>query len=325
MPEDRNVRPSLSLPLAVALTAAVSPSAFAGPLTAATILSDFNAVIYRNGTTQSDIEGAAAIGGNFSGATVFNNPAAGQSQPNGFGALTVFGNTSGNPLNLDNGASAYVGGTKGATVNFNSGSSGKGSYLSSVPDVLADFETPLNALSTTLAGLAATGSLPAAANNEVITAAPGTNGIAVIDTTAAALDSIPSFSINLGSASTLVVNVSGASIDFTANDENAISAAHNVIWNFYQANSVTLPDQIGGTVLATGANVSNGNQIDGDLIAASWTGSGELHDYAFTGTLPGTSTPVPEPGSLSLVGAGLAGLAAVGVMLRRFRKPATRG
>jgi choice-of-anchor A domain-containing protein len=316
--KDRIVRHILTLP--IALAAAVPTSAFAGTLTAATILSDFNAVIYTNGSTQSDIEGAAVIGGNFSGATVFNNPAAGQSQPNGIGALTVFGNTGGNPVNLDNGGSAYVGGTKGATVDFNSGSSGKGSYLGSVPNVLSDFETPLNALSTALAGLSATGSLPATGNNEVITAAPGTSGIAVIDTTAAALDSIQSFSINLGSASSLIINVSGPAADFSANDENATSDAGKVVWNFYQATNVTLPNQIGGTILATGANVSNGNQIDGDLIAASWTGTGELHDYAFTGALPGTNAPVPEPGSLSLIGVGLAGLVGAGAVFRRFRK-----
>jgi choice-of-anchor A domain-containing protein len=274
-----------------------------GGLTAAMILNDFDVVVYGNASANSDIEGAAVIGGNFSGATMYTKPPA--SLPSGFGALTVYGGTSGNSINLNSGGSAYVAGTKGAGINFNGG----GKYISAPPDTIANFETPLNALSTSLSGLAATGTLPTAGNNEVIKAVPGANGIAVIDATAAQLAAIPSYSINLNGASTLVINVSGGSVSFNANDESGTTGADNIIWNFYNASTVSLGTQIAGTVLAPSATVSNNNQIDGALVAKAFNGGGEVHEYAFTGTLP---TSLGSPGTNGVADTATVTASAVG-------------
>ncbi len=308
---------SFSLTVGALLLGLNSAPALATPIDAGTILKDFNAVIFNNATTTSDIEGAAVIGGNFSGATVFNNPGTSLSLPTGYGALTVFGSTSGNWINLNDSGSAYVQGTKGAGVNFNGG----GKYLTTSPGQISDFQTSLTSLSTSLSQLSATSTLPTTGNNETITATPNANGIAVFNISASALSSIPSYMLNLNNAQTVIFNVSGTSVNFSANDESGVTGADNIIWNFYQATSVSLSTQIAGTILATGATVTNGNQIDGDLFANSWTGNGELHEYAFTGALPGTTTTgttsVVEGSSVLLVAAGLAGLALMA--RRRFR------
>jgi choice-of-anchor A domain-containing protein len=304
----------------IGITAAAAALALcAGParadtLTASQILEGFNAVVYDDASTPSDIEGAALIGGNFSGATVYNNPGS-QGQPDGYGALTVFGNTTGNSINIDNGGSAYVGGSEGAQINFNGG----GGYIGAPPESIAGFETTLDALSTSLSGLAANSALPPTGNNEVITATPGGNGIAVFNITASQLSQIPSYSIDLNGASTVIFNVSGKSITFGANDESGTTGAKNIIWNFYQAQTVTLDTLIAGTILAAAATVTNENQIDGTLVAESWTGSGELHEYGFDGVLP-PPLSVPEPGTLTLL---LSGVLACGAALR-FKPRAKR-
>jgi len=306
---------SVSLTIGALLLGLNSAAALATPIAASTILNDFNDVIFGNATTTSDIEGASVIGGNFSGATIFNNPGANLSLPTGYGALNVFGNTSGNSININDGGSAYVNGSKGANVNFNGG----GKYLTTSPGQISDFQTSLTSLSTSLSQLSATSTLPTTGNNETITATPNASGIAVFNISASALDSIPSYMINLNNAQTVIFNVSGTSINFSGNDESGVTGADNIIWNFYQATSVSLSTQIAGTILATGATVTNSNQIDGDLFANSWSGNGELHEYAFTGALPGTTTTtgttsVVEASSVLLVAAGLAGLA---LMARR--------
>ena len=308
------MRPLTTLLLGTGMALASVATATAGPLTATAILQDFNAIIYQNASTQSDIEGAAVIGGNFSGATMYNNPVG--SQPAGFGALTVYGSTSGNSININNGGKAYVGGSKGASVNFNGG----GGYVAAPADGIADFESQLDALSTSLSQLAATGTLPATGNNEVINAIAGASGIAVFDLTAAQLAAIPSFSISLNGASTVVFNVDGSSASFNANDESGSNGAGNIIWNYYDATgTVAINTLLGGTVLATAARVTNNNQIDGALVAQQWTGTGELHDVPFTGTVPSDPASVPEPGSITLLGAAVIGLS---LLRRRLHRAA---
>ncbi len=305
----KEMRSRLTCFTALCAVAAFTMPAFAGPaLTANQILDDFNGVIYTNASTPSDVEGSLVVGGNLNAATIYNNPN-GSEAPVGFGALTVYGSTSGNSINLNNGGSAYVAGTEGAHINFNGG----GGYISAPGYAITNFEAPLNALSIQLAGMTTTSSLPPTDNNEIIKATPGANGIAVFNITAAQLDAIPSYSINVNGASTVVFNVSGNNIDFKANDQSGTTGAKNIIWNFYNATSVDLETQIAGTILAPDAAVTNGNQIDGTLVADSWNGTGELHEYAFAGTLPPIATVV-EPASVAMLGIGLFG---IGLTMRR--------
>ena len=302
---------------AIALVLAISCGgvASAATINAVNVIEHVNAVIYGSATTQADIEGQAIIGGSYSGASMYNNPPA--TPYAGYGALTVYGATSGNPININNGGSAYVGGAKGEIINFNGG----GHYLSSAPDTITDFASALNAYSTALSSLTANSTLPSAGNNEIILAHPDARGVAVFNLTTAQLAAIPSYSINLNGASTVLFNVSGASLTFNANEQFAnqnafLADTGAVIWNFYQATSLTFGTQIAGTVLAPHAAVTNNNQIDGALVAASWSGHGELHDNLFHGVNP---IATPEPGTWAMM---LIGVAGVGAGLRRQRRRA---
>ena len=269
------------------------------------VLGHVNALIYTGATTSADIEGQAIVGGNFSGATMYNNPTV--APLTGYGALTVYGSTSGNSININNGGSAYVAGTHGATINFNGG----GGYKSSVPNTLSDFTTAMSSFSTSLSSLAANSFLPVAGNNEVIIAHPNSSGVAIFDVTTAQLALIPSYSLNLNGAKTVLINVDGSSLNFNANEQfNASSfgsVAGAVIWNFFDATNLSFGTQIAGSVLAPKAAVTNNNQIDGSLVAYSWTGQGELHDNLFTGVSPISAVPEPAAWGLMIVGIGMVG------------------
>ena len=123
------------------------------------------------------------------------------------------------------------------------------------------------------------------------------------------------FNLNDPSTATVIINVIGASVTTTnwgmyingqGVNGDSTTGATKVLWNFYQATSLTFGGGFLGTVLAPNADVigTNGQQLDGGLIAKSFSGSTEFHDLLFTGTLPPTST-TPEPAPFALCGGAL--------------------
>ena len=139
-------------------------ASYASSLTAGTILNDFNAVVYTNASTPSDIEGAAVIGGNFNGASCLHRP---DRQP----ALRLWRadclrqhQRQSQMLIM---AEAFM---SAAAKAPKSTSTAVEAIFPLRPNTIGNFEAPLNGLSNSLSTLAATGALPAAGNNEVITA-----------------------------------------------------------------------------------------------------------------------------------------------------------
>lgn len=320
------MRTHIQLSVFFTATMAIAGMAQATPtLTASTILSDFNAVIYNNFSSTSDVEGPIVIGGNLSGnSTSFNTNSAtstaAAAATAGFGAVTVYGNASGGPYNIDNSGNVYVGGTNSATFNFNGGHS----LSSAPPNTISDFETVLNDLSTTYKNMAANSQINATDNNSVqFNATPNANGVAVFNVDANALDSYAGFKVNTNGASTVVINVDASdnngavspNANFLNESEikgdsgNGPQSNNNIIWNFSNATAVNFKTQWGGVVLAPNATVTNNTPIEGVLVANNFNGQGELHDYPFTGTLPTPTSPpttsVSEPSDLALFGSGL--------------------
>jgi PEP-CTERM motif len=89
-----------------------------------------------------------------------------------------------------------------------------------------------------------------------------------------------------------------------------------VIWNFENATAVNVKS-LHGAVLAGDASVTNSSPMEGFLYAKNFTGGGELHDFPFDGTVPGT---VPEPSTWAMMATGFAGL---GFLCLRRRGAAT--
>lgn len=293
-------------------TLAVS-SSYAATLTASEILGQFNAVVKTTFTSGHDVEGRLVANEVTGGATFYNKPSGSKSAFAAVNAITIdaFSNA-----NIDNGGSVNYQVSNAASYNFNGG----GSLTKSSPAfAMTDFTKPLDALAKQLSGLSANSSFTDSDPNSFkfnIDGAVSTSGTAVFSvkgTDTAALFNASSINFS-GSANTIIINVYGTSLAQSGGSNFNADAYINshVIWNFVDATSLSLKSWH-GAILAGGAAVSNSSDVEGSLYAKSFTGNGELHDFAFAGTLP-TVSPVPEPSSwMMLVG----GIAAMLLLARR--------
>lgn len=136
-----------------------------------------------------------------------------------------------------------------------------------------------------------------------------------------------SLKLDHGDASTVIINVAGSEINvgggvnltegFGFYPDGSNIGARNILWNFFEAVSIDFGNTgMVGSVLAPWAKVSGGNNFDGTLVAQSYTGGREFHDFSFIP--PTTSVNEPPLWLLALLGLALIGTA------RRFAPAPTR-
>jgi choice-of-anchor A domain-containing protein len=270
-----------------------------------------------NGIT---VSGTANIG--------INNNNSATIAANGGGTIKING-TSGN-INGAGTTNIYLpnvndkNGTINNATSINYGSVSVTTPTNPLPSFNSTLQAPLTALSTQLQSMTSNSTVSTANGTTTFDAKPNAAGQAVFNISASVLTAgNTSIVLDANAAKTIIINVtapcSGGTCAVTLPSSTnfaggTTSYAVDMLWNFYNATTLTLGSEFVGTVLAPGAAVSNGSPIDGDLIAASFSGTGELHNYAFAGNLNSLGSNlssqdvIPEPSTTALLGVGIIGL-----------------
>jgi choice-of-anchor A domain-containing protein len=278
----------------------------------ATLLSEWNLIVKNDVTTSSEVDGSTLIGGNLTGTSNYSIHSVTASNGDG---LAVGGNLVSGNIQINNGGNLRLGGTNTATVNLNGGGATIIDPTVSA-QVAADF-TYLDSLSANLAALTPNGTLDGAGNFNAVPVNMGGQLVAVYNVTAASLTGLGQLNLNLGSANSVIINVSGDPVSFVAppNIIGGFNQANSskILWNLTEATNVSVNNSFNGALLAPLADLKVlGGGMNGTVAVASISQqSAEIRDFTYTGYLP----PVPEPSSIVL-----AGLAGVGMIAWRWRR-----
>ena len=328
--------------------------AFAAPAWPAAVVStdalrEWNLIVFGDLSSSSEVEGRTFVGGNLAGGSsnyMIRTPAA---SPTGQPGLTVVGNVTGSTKNLNNGSGAVIGGNVTSGFNLNgavqtvkvggtisntnvnqntvqSGLAASSPYFTSdLTQQKSMLVSSLTDLSGSLSQLAATSTVSIANNRATFVSVANASNVAVFNITAAQLANFSEIALNVNGADTVVINVSGENIALAKNFLGGTTGlGENVIWNFYQAKTISISTAWGGSVLAPLAAATTSNYIEGSAVFASLQQGGEFHLGTYkggyypplvppggnTGTGGGTGTAVPEPEAWLVL---LAGLALLGI------------
>jgi PEP-CTERM motif len=332
------------------IAAAATANAASVPFDPNTLFANFNVITDGNFATKSDVHGPVLIGGNLSGNGILDFAHIPQSccttpVPN-YGVINVFGNNTGSWSQIPS-QTVFIGGsntghftgqptvTTGYTFpGFNSPGAG-----SNAATFANDIWAPLTSMSTNLAGLASTSTF----SGGVLNGVKGPNG-AVFDIPLSTLNAFTG-TLHLGGCLAgptpcdAVINVTGTgtfvqAFKFPVTAD--IPGLENVLFNFESATGVEWgnPGNFDASILAPDAVGSNNGSapLVGTLVIDSVSATAplgnEIHNSAFDcsdnlctcppgapGCGSGPPADIPEPGSLALLGSGIAAF----VTIRRRR------
>lgn len=276
------------------------------------------------GTLNPNVNGMAIdIGGSLGGGNL--NLSNGQ-------VVNVGGNVGANVAGT-NGATLNVGGTvtgarnfNGATVNENLGGGWNAASTAQViATEAATLTADLTALSGALRDLALVNnpsSFVSGGQGPIFNAVNGGNGYALFNVAGSVFNSGEIAFTQSGGPMPIIVNVSGTSINWTANAVGGYNASLNpfLIWNFYEATSINISRGTFGSILAPLATLANSTAIEGSVVVRNLVQGGEVHlgtynghnDFLDDGNTPGGVIPEPSTWMMLIAGFGL-----VGVSMRR--------
>jgi len=192
-----------------------------------------------------------------------------------------------------------------------------------------NFGTVLGSLSTSLRNAASTDSSVTFVGTRAFFDAKVVNGVAVFDLTDVQnklfdYSQVKDFSFSLHGATSVILNssVTSATIAGAFLDSAATNLGSSMLWNFYNATSLTIGNQFGGSILATGADLTDlqGSNIEGGVYVKNvLVQNSEIHTKLYSGILPVSAVPEPETYAMLLGGLGL-----MGFIARRRKQAAAR-
>lgn len=321
---------ALSLSVLAVLAVLAAGPALAKSLSVEEMLRTYNGVSTGDFNSNQEVEGRLVVGGNLTGNTIQTgfvalNPGPVQNvvvygnstigKVSGKGEIVIGGNANTNLEESGGDLVAFIGGAFSGTANQVSVNTNQSGAAFKARFPVIDF-AGLASYSTYLAGLTGSVWTTPDQNQKTLVSSPNAIQSQGVDWIAskvtvlfASMSQLASgtFSVNgLDSDETIIVNVSGTSGSWGLNGAgNATASARNILWNFYEAETISVDTAIIGSVLAAKAQMSGfAGSTEGSVIAKSINlNNGELHYQPFMGDLPEATpvAPVPVPAGLPLM------------------------
>jgi choice-of-anchor A domain-containing protein len=299
-----------------ALVCLVAPAG-AAALNALDMMQRFTNIVLTDLNAAAETEGTVFVGGNYDGGANVN--------PQGLapidfgdglsGTLFVGGDING-AVSVNNG-DAQVGGSVTGSAVMNGGTLYTG--VAGIP--VAEMTTAMTGLSSSLSLLSDTGGVAALSDQNQLSfsSVADANNFAVFNVGASWMATGTFLGVTADPGVTTIINVSGTSVNIGVNANQSLT---NVVFNFFEAQNISLNSAFNYSILAPLAHLSHqGGGVNGTMVTKSLQQNAEIRPLAgvnFSGNLPGAlSADVPLPAAAPMLLIGLAGLGAVAASRQR--------
>ena len=304
-----------NLLVGAAVLASIAQTATAATFTAQDLLHGFNNIVLTDLHATAETEGTIFVGGNYSGGATVNPDLEPNVDLGGgvVGTFVVGGDVTG-IANLQSG-NAQVGGSITGTINNNGGgtiNTGVSVPVATVRSTLEQLSLDLSTNPDTAGGVANTSDQN---NINFVSGAGDSDMIQFFNITASVLANGTFNGITAPAGVTTIINVSGTAPVIGVNANQTLT---DVLFNFYEATSLTINTAFNYSILAPFADVTqNGGGINGTVVSNNLRQNAEIRPGHFDGNLPNDNPqPVPVPPALALLASAFAG---VGLLKRRSK------